>query len=180
MATSLDVLWMYMVRNDLALLKETLSRNDINVNDTDRNGATILHRFASGFEQSQLDKTDVVELLVNAGIDLNATENLYAEKRTALHISVLKGSLDLCKILVNYRASIDAQDKYGNTPLGRAIMKYSSSNEQQRQERGKIIEMLLLNGSNPTQKNNFGSSPLDLAQRLKGTDVIKFFCNVLP
>ncbi len=167
----------------MKILEETLKRDEIDINDTTRMGATILHRYVQASDMSTLDPTEVMDALLRAGVDINAAENGIGERRTALHVAVLKGSFNVCKALLCYGPSVDAQDKYGNTPLWRAVMEYATTEVmtytktkvEKKEERGKIIELLLDHKSDPNKKNNAGISSLELARTLQGTDVVKYF-----
>lgn len=174
MGKSLDELSFSLYQGDIERFKEALA-NISDANDKDRMGSTILHRYVSFYDKIDLDSSAVVALLIKAGIDINATENKIAEQRTALHIAAIKGSAVICGLLLDGGASVDAQDKYGNTPLWRATMKYSGMKPGKREATGEVIALLLARGANPTIVNYSGFSPLDLANTLGGTDVKKFF-----
>jgi ankyrin repeat protein len=136
---------------------------------------TILHRYVSFYEQVKLDVRTVMILLIQAGVDLNAKENKIGKQRTALHIAAEKGSSLICELLLDNGTIIDAQDKYGNTPLWLATMDYSVRQAGNREAKGEVIELLLARGANPTLANYSGFSALDLAKTLGGTDVKKYF-----
>jgi uncharacterized protein len=170
MGASLDTLWVNLLKSDIQVLKATLEDSSLSINDKNRMGITVLHRYAFNLSKVSLPIETVVNLLVDRGIDVNAKENGIGEKRTPLHIAALVGSMELCQILIHHGALIDPQDKNGNTPLWSATMSYNN-----RMEWGEVIECLLNEGANPHLKNYFGHSPLDVAIKLKGTNAIKYF-----
>ncbi|MBD0254897.1 MAG: ankyrin repeat domain-containing protein [Cytophagales bacterium] len=178
MGKPLDDLSRSLQQGNIAVFKQTLAAVS-NVNDKNRMGGTILHQYVSSAHYTSIDAQSVIGALVEAGIDINARENKIAEQRTALHLAALKGEFVICKLLIDNGATVDAQDKYGNTPLWRATMNYSGMREGERGAMGKVIQLLLDKGADPNVKNYHGFSPLDLALTLGGTDVVKYFQNKL-
>jgi len=70
-------------------------------------------------------------------------------------------------LLVSHGATVDVADRYGNTPLSRAVFNYSGDG-------GAVITLLRL-GADRHFKNKHGNSPADLAKKIANYDVKKFF-----
>ena len=72
-------------------------------------------------------KTDIISLLIEAGVDVNGTGKSkdfggFHSHASALHQAVYSGSLEAVKLLVNAGANLSATDKaYNGTPLGWAM-----------------------------------------------------------
>ncbi|MES2733635.1 MAG: ankyrin repeat domain-containing protein [Bacteroidota bacterium] len=170
MGKDIDILWNYLYKGELQLLKEALDNLEVNINDTDRVGSNILHRYALEVNNLNFNIEEVVNLFIEHGIDINAKRKLAGDELTALHIAVVRMSYELCKVLLNKGAQIDEREKHGNTPLWLAAMNYRG-----REEMGRIIKLLFEHGANPNIENETGNSPLDVAKKLKGSDLIQFF-----
>lgn len=59
-----------------------------------------------------------VEELLKDGIDVNS---INLDGRTALHIAACEGRLDVVKLLLSWRANIDARDRWGSTVTMREL-----------------------------------------------------------
>lgn len=53
-----------------------------------------------------------VEDLLKDGVDVNSID---LDGRTALHIAACEGHADVVRLLLSYRANIDARDRWGST-----------------------------------------------------------------
>ncbi|KAK2723984.1 hypothetical protein QYM36_002353 [Artemia franciscana] len=119
-------------------------------------------------------RTDLCELLIDFGAKLDAT-NVYGETplepairtsnldlvklllkrganpncRECLHHAVWEGKADVCKLLIQSGAELDATNVYGETPLGTAIR---TSNLD-------LVKLLLKHGANPNCGECFGFAP---------------------
>jgi len=62
--------------------------------------------------------------LLNVGADINIGDY---DQRTALHVSCGQDNLEVVLFLISEGANINAQDKWGNTPLDESIM-YNKTN----------------------------------------------------
>lgn len=69
--------------------------------------------------------------------------------------------------LLDAGANIEAEDAWGNTPLGRAVFESKG--------RGEVITFLLSRGADRLHANKHGVSPLSLAQSIANYDVAQFF-----
>lgn len=95
-------------KGDVSRVQSILS-NGANVNDIDLFG-TPLHSAVVRRNQ------EIVELLVNAGADIEAVT--VTGKERALHLtSALAKQLDMAALLIRYGARLDAYDGEGRTPL---------------------------------------------------------------
>lgn len=65
------------------------------------------------FMASQGDVKGVGELLKD-GVDVNSID---LDGRTALHIAACEGHVDVVKLLLSWRANIDARDRWGSTVM---------------------------------------------------------------
>ena len=93
----------------------------------------------------------LIKNLLKAKVDIDAfnTEGL-----SPLHIAVIKGNIEVAKLLISEGASIDLNDsKWGSSPL-----LYACQNG-----RTKIVRMLLENGADINAKNDEGSTVIHFA-----------------
>lgn len=84
-------------------LNERLESNDIN----------LLHFAAAN------GSTDSIRLLVRDGLNVNATDDL--RKWTPLHHAIFHGKLEAVKVLLDLKSCNNCTDKWGFTPLMRAV-----------------------------------------------------------
>ena len=112
----------------------------------DRAGRTPLHYAACDNLESEVIR------LVNEGSDVNACDDA---GWTPLHFAAQSMAARIAEILLNYGAQVDAMDTNGNTPLSNAVFGYTGN--------GETIIVLRRFGADPTLKNYYGVSPLELA-----------------
>jgi ankyrin repeat protein len=74
---------------------------------------------------------------------------------TPLHVAVQERQIAIIELLLQAGANPNATGKYGNGPLGTAVMNARGDNQ--------IVEMLLRAGADPHHKNNHGHSPYEMA-----------------
>lgn len=84
-----------------------------------------------------------------------------------LHFAAQQYAMDIAAVLLDAGASIDLQDKYGNTPLWRATFESRG--------RGDMIRLLLARGADAERENYSGISPKALAHTIANFDVKQFF-----
>lgn len=111
--------------------------------------------------------SDFVDLILGKGAEVNAAERRVGY--TALHFAAEEQMLSAIDSLIGFGAQVDKRDRYGNTPLGKAVS-WSKG-------RGDAICRLLAAGADPNLKNNYGVSPLSLAKQIANFDVLRFFHN---
>ena len=98
------------------------------------------------------------------GADINASDD---EGLTALHFAAIEQNPEIIDALISHGADVNVVDKYGNTPLARAVFYYRGSTD--------VIPLLLNAGSDPEKQNLHGVSPKSLAHDIANYDVKKFF-----
>ena len=87
----------------------------------------------------------------------------------ALHFAGQECSEPMVKMLITAGANLELREKYGNTPLMRAVSNYKGDAE--------VISTLLEAGANPDAQNKSGISPRALANTIANYDTAKFFEN---
>jgi len=102
--------------------------------------------------------------LIEEGANINQSG---VNEWTALHFAAQNNDVIIGKLLIENGASIDAQDKYGNSTLWRAT--FSSKGN------GDFITMLLDAGANKNLNNLSGISPIELARKISNYSVIDFY-----
>jgi ankyrin repeat protein len=87
-------------------------------------------------------RRDVVEFLVDKGVDLRVGENT---GQTGLHLAAHRGQLEIIKLLVKLGAPLEAKNAYGGTVLGQAT--WSVVHGDPAIDRVPVIEALLAAGA---------------------------------
>lgn len=96
----------------------------------------------------------VITTLVAAGSNLNVKD--HGQGWAALAFAARDCSAEICDMLLNGGAKIDATDSFGNTALWRAVMA----------KREDVVALLLAAGANPEISNKSGVSPRSLSETL--------------
>jgi len=130
------------------LQKEKQNGFDFKITDS-YDGKNILEYYIKNLDSFKYNKFEIIEFLIDCGIEINHKGNKRTDENSALHLSVYIKDLDLIKILLKYNAEIEIQDKYGNTPLLRAVMNYRGETEL------KEIIIFLINKGASLEKKNF-------------------------
>ena len=110
--------------------------------------------------------TEIVRVLLEAGISPNfANSDCHAEE-TPLHMAVRFEQIEVVELLLQHKANVNQRDGKGCTPL------YEHTNHL-------VVRLLIQHGANPNVVNNTGRTPLHLmcgecdlaaAKALKGAD----------
>ena len=136
-------------------VRELLKKDPTLVKAFSPEGFTALH--------GNLNHTDVVELLIDKGADINAVSK-NAFLATPLQSAVAMGWTDAAKLLIARNANVNCRGEEGGTPLHEV-----AGNGQI-----ELAQLLLDHGANINAKNNTGKTPLTIAVEYKQTAMAKF------
>ncbi|KAH9491375.1 hypothetical protein Btru_052254 [Bulinus truncatus] len=113
--------------------------------------------------------TSFVHLLLSSGVDPNMTDQL---GNTPLHVAASKGNeylmLDIPVPALYTHEALAAMDI-----CKRRVTGQPSSLTRQDVNHAEIIQLLILNGANPTLLNNNHKTPTDNAQLFQATDILQ-------
>ena len=113
---------------------------DVNTRKHDINGKAPLHT------ASRWGHTEIANLLITAGADVNAESN---SGSVPLGIAAYAGYKQIVALLISNGANVNIKDKSGSTPLHYALRMYEPSMQHKQ-----IIELLIANGANVNAKEN--------------------------
>jgi ankyrin repeat protein len=183
----------------LAALKPKFSVADIN-RASKRQRTPLRLAATHGFSEIV---EELIKMTAAAGLDVGAMLNIQDTREgfTALHRSAWRGELACVRLITEHGADATIKDMDGNTALMLATTQWKLSNEatfedivllliEKDQEQAKIdpelpataasngsvrvLEKLYRIGVDVNRADNFGWTPLVLAQRLHKTDVVRF------
>ena len=143
-------------RNNMEDIKNCFNKS--NINRTDKDGRSLL------IYSIIFKKLNVFEFCKDKGADVNLQDK---SGWSALHFACQDNNYDFVVALIQYGANPNLQDIYGNTPLWKAV--YSS------QGKGEVIKILLSKNADKNLPNNYGISPIDLANTIANYDIKQFF-----
>ncbi len=111
---------------------------------------------------------ELVKELISNGFDVNEKDN---NLLTPLHYacqnySNQKENYEIAKALISAGCDIEAKDNFGNTPLSDAV--YWFENDPL------MIKLLLENGADKSNENNYGISPYTLAESIANHPVLQY------
>ena len=89
----------------------------------------------------------MISALIHAGVDVNAKDKV--QSWAALAFAARDCSPEVCRIILDAGAEVDAIDIFGDTALWRAVFAKKSEN----------VALLLSRGADPDRKNKSGVSP---------------------
>ena len=111
---------------------------------------------------------ELVKKLIESGFDVNEKDNnLFAPLHYATQeFSTKRECLEIIKILLYAGANIETRDENGNTPLSNAVYWF----------RGDpcLINLLLENGADKFNENDYGVSPYALAETIANYPVLQY------
>uniref|UniRef100_A0A6C0IJD6 Uncharacterized protein n=1 Tax=viral metagenome TaxID=1070528 RepID=A0A6C0IJD6_9ZZZZ len=111
-----------------------------------------------------------IRLSERPAIDVNEVNinyfNNYHRRFTPFMVALRYGQLEVVRLLIEYGADVNMSEKpSGNTPLHLALEMPNVNNIE-------IVQLLLSRGSNPNTPNNYGVTPIQLAQQIGNTDIV--------
>ena len=143
--------------NDIPELKKIKDNGiDFTVLDSYTKGNLLISYSSYGYEE-RYTQTEMVDFLLDCGIEVNYQPNGRNNGKSALHNAVGKGHFELIKALVENGANLDIRDKNGNTPLWNIVMMCRGN-----ESKIEIIKYLISKGSSIDTKNNHDSSSRDI------------------
>lgn len=98
----------------------------------------------------------MVKLLLRNNADINIKNSA---DWTVLHLAIQLNFHEMAQLLIENGADIEAEDDNHNTPLFKAVYKYTSNDEKRST---KVIELLLKTGADKFRKNKHGVGPIDM------------------
>jgi len=132
---------------------------------------------------------EAAEILLNHGADPNARD---LAGGTPLHWAVAGGFPDIVELLLERGADPNARDNAGNTPLHIAAMGHASEvagmfielaprfGLEYPYDRLDTFRILLEYGADPTAKNNYGQTPIDIALKYGNDEIAWLLASKLP
>ena len=136
-------------------VRDLLKKDPALVKTFSPEGFTALH--------GNLNHTDVVQLLIDKGADINAvSKNGFVA--TPLQSALAMGWTDAAKVLIDRNANVNCRGEGGGTPLHEA-----AGNGQL-----ELAKLLLDHGANLNARDDNGKTPLTIALEYKQTEVEKF------
>ena len=131
---------------------------EVDVNHADCHNHTALHKAVVK------QHTEVVQVLIDAGADVNA-HNIEGLHYTALHTAVVNKRTEVVQILIDAGADIDAQNNEGrSTPLHSACSEGALE----------VVKMLLEAGAGVRVADNDGCTCLHFAACLGHTETVRY------
>ena len=133
---------------------------DFSILDAYTKGNLLIYYATYGYNE-HYSQSEMVEFLLEAGIDVNYQPNGRDNGKSALHNVVANRDFELVKALVENGANVEIKDENGNTPLWTSVMMYRGNEKDI-----KIIKFLVSRGSSFDTKNNHDSAPRDLINNI--------------
>lgn len=145
-----------LIDNDLTSFEDYIEKFDIEKKNSF--GETLL------WESARNGLMKFAKLLLDHGANANTCDK---DGWTPLHIAVQNQDINMVKLLLKYKADVNATNKFGNNAVWIGVFYANGETE--------IISLLLEFGGNPCQENKFGVSALQLAQTISNYDNLSIF-----
>ena len=97
-----------VVTNDKEAVKKVIKEGQININDRDKLGYTMLHYAASR------NHVDLIKYLIEKGADINCID---LADWTPLHLAAIADNYKACKVLLELGANFEYPNDEGNIPI---------------------------------------------------------------
>jgi ankyrin repeat protein len=149
--------------NDIAAL-ENFKLNGVDFSGTNKydNNNLLISYAVYGYDDKYQPK-DLIDFLLNCGIEINHKRNKRGNELSALHAAVGNKKYQIVEHLLKREAQIDIQEIKGNTPLWNAVYYYRGE-----EIKLKIIHLLLANNASLDIKNHKNISARDLIKTIGG------------
>ena len=143
--------------NNLPQLKKLKDDGvDFSILDSYTKGNLLIAYSSYGYNEHYTQK-EMVEFLLESGIDVNYQANGRNNSKSALHNAVAMGHMEIVKSLITNGAILEIKDRNGNTPLWNKVMMCRGQEKDI-----EMIELLVSKGSSFDTKNNHNSSARDI------------------
>ena len=123
-----------------------------------RRGAEPLHYASDGNRSEPQAQAEVIEYLVSIGADPNVVDKSGV---APLHRAVRTRSLRAVRALLDGGAKVRQPNKSGSTPLHLAVQTTGASgsgSDEARRQQAEIIQLLLVRGAKPTDRDSNGKT----------------------
>ncbi|MFC1753152.1 ankyrin repeat domain-containing protein [Thermoproteota archaeon] len=119
------------------------------------------NRWTALHEAAGEGKLEVAKALLSAGAKVDPISDW--RNATPLHWAAQAGHTEIVKLLIQYKADIEARSNYGETPLMRAV--YGN--------RGEVVKLLIDKGADLSVVDNAGRTPMSKALYYGRKDMVK-------
>ncbi len=149
--------------NNIPQLIEKKSEGlDFTVVDPYDNRNLLISYSTYGYSERYSQK-EMVEFLVECGLNVNHRTNKRSNEVSALHKAVDNNHLKVIETLIQLGADIEICDADGNTPLSNAVFQFRGNEDSLG-----MIQYLLNHGASLNSKNKYGVSSKDIINQIGG------------
>jgi hypothetical protein len=118
---------------------------------------------------SSIEANDINAVLHFLSTPINLTNSKDWQKRTALHVAVMYGNIDIIRLLLQHKANAKVEDVAGSTPLHIAAMHHDGEKLLM------IFRLLVDHGADPDAKNDLNMTPYDILKTKQSENASDFF-----